>query len=699
MEQHQVCCARPACAVRLRGAELFPLPLCPRPRPRAHSQSGATTSAAPPCAPAAHSARQEHLQGLPCSARRCVRSAAVQGSTRPAVAATRTGDALPAAVDESTPARAQASLVDFFRQASPYIAGHRNRTFVVVIPGEVVAQEEVADGLLADVALVHSLGVRLVLVVGCSAQIDSLLAVRGLTCGKVGGVRVTDAATMQIAMEAAGKVQLSVTAALGKGPPVFALRKHGEVRHGGPAVRVACGNFVAAKRRGVVAGVDFGDTGDVRYVDADAINVRLDAGDVVVLSNLGNSAAGEVLNCVTWDVAARAALQLHADKLLCFASGSNGLVRDAKGSIVRWLQLQEAEACLTAAATVAHTAECDANALKRGANGNGGGGASLNGAAALSPLAMITGANTVSVASLTGKDKDKDKDGKAAGPHARGGKGGGNHSGGGGGAGSHGSATHAAAVAAAAMRTATEILGTMPVGGQRSGGMPGVNGTAAFPTTASSPPPPTLPPLPAELSLAASACRSGVPRCHILDATVEGALLLELYTCDGVGTMVSQDTYEGTRPAGLEDAPRIAKLLAPLEADGTLIRRDKKALVRDVAAGRFTVVERDGKVVASAALVAFPEAMAAEVAAFAVDMRYRGSGRGDALLTYLEQKARAQGAQKLFLLTTRAADWFQARGFRPAGRAAGSPELPPGRQVDPARMSLLFVKRLDTGDE
>jgi amino-acid N-acetyltransferase len=309
----------------------------------------------------------------------------VQGSTPPAVAATRTGDALTAAVDESTPARAQASLVDFFRQASPYIAGHRNRTFVVVLPGEVVAQEEVADGLLADVALVHSLGVRLVLVVGCSAQIDSLLAVRGLTCGKVDGVRVTDAATMQIAMEAAGKVQLSVTAALGKGPPVFALRKHGEVRHGGPAVRVACGNFVAAKRRGVVAGVDFGDTGDVRYVDADAINVRLDAGDVVVLSNLGNSAAGEVLNCLTWDVAARAALQLHADKLLCFASGTNGLVRDAKGSIVRWLQLQEAEACLTAAAAVAHTAECDANALKRSANGNGGG-TSLN-AAALSPLA------------------------------------------------------------------------------------------------------------------------------------------------------------------------------------------------------------------------------------------------------------------------------------------------------------------------
>ena len=179
------------------------------------------------------------------------------------------------------------------------------------------------------------------------------------------------------------------------------------------------------------------------------------------------------------------------------------------------------------------------------------------------------------------------------------------------------------------------------------------------------------------------------------DARVEGALLLELYTCDGVGTMVSQDAYEGTRAARLEDAPRISKLLAPLEADGTLVRRDKAALIRDVGAGRFTVVERDGKVVGSAALVPYPAGRAAEVAAFAIDPRYRGSGRGDALLEFVERKARAEGAQRLFLLTTRAADWFQQRGFVAAGRAAGSPQLPPGRSVDPARNSLLFVKSLE----
>jgi amino-acid N-acetyltransferase len=182
-----------------------------------------------------------------------------------------------------------------------------------------------------------------------------------------------------------------------------------------------------------------------------------------------------------------------------------------------------------------------------------------------------------------------------------------------------------------------------------------------------------------------------------LDASVEGALLLELYTCDGIGTMVSRDRYEGTRAATLADAPRIASLLAPLEAEGTLAKRSKAGLLADIGAGRFTVVERDGKVVGSAALVPFPESAAAEVAAFAVDGRYRGAGRGDALLEYVDARARAAGAQRLFLLTTRAADWFQARGFAPAGRAAGNAALPPGRAVDAARNSLLFVKSLGGG--
>jgi len=165
------------------------------------------------------------------------RSVVRRALARVGAAAHRVSVASSPSLDEASlaPAKAQATLVDFFRQASPYIAGHRGRTFVVVIPGEVVAQEDVLDGVLSDVALCHDLGVRTVLVVGCCAQIDALLRVRGLASHHVAGLRVTDPPTLQIAMEAAGKVLLSVSAALSKGPPVPALRKHGEVRVNDPA--------------------------------------------------------------------------------------------------------------------------------------------------------------------------------------------------------------------------------------------------------------------------------------------------------------------------------------------------------------------------------------------------------------------------------------------------------------------------------
>ena len=420
-------------------------------------------------------------------------------------------------------------------------------------------------------------------------QITELLALRGLPSRFSHGLRVTDSATMAVAMQAAGKVQLMVSAALSKGPPLPALRRHGEVRHGGaPALRVACGNFVAAKRRGVVRGVDYGETGDVRHVDDVALRARLEAGDVALLSNLGYSAAGELLNCATWEVAAHAAAALQADKLIIFskAGAAAHALTPFEGS--RWMPLPEAEAALAAAAASA----------------------SPDGAAELPALAPAADA---------GCDPT--------------------------------------AVVAAALAWWTAGA-------------------------------------PLELAAAVAVCRAGVQRCHVLDAAVDGALLLELYTHDGVGTMVSRDRYEGTRQATAADARAVAALLAPLESDGTLLRRDAGSLLRDLGAGRFTVVERDGRVVASAALVTFPEACAAEVAAFAVDPAYRGAGRGDALLEYIEERARAAGARRLFLLTTRAADWFQQRGFEAAGRAAGNAALPAARAVDASRNSLLFIKEL-----
>ena len=500
---------------------------------------------------------------------------------------------------------------------------------MIVLPGEVLASEESAlEGILSDVALCHELGIRTVLAVGCAAQVDAALAQRGLAAPIVGGLRVTDAATMSLVVEAAGKVQLTVAATLSKGPPVPLLRKHGEARRGSAGARCAIGTFVAAKRAGVLSGVDYCETGEVRHVDVDAVQSRLRDGDIVLLSNLGASAAGELLNCQIWQVAAHAAAQLGADKLICYARSAGDLVVDeggCGGEIHRWLPLGEAESVLAAA-------------TRRAAQGDD--------ALPRDPLPR---------SARPGKNGKNAKPGKKADADAS--------------APSH-----------------FETLGFF-------------SPATLLPHTPL--PLPHLPPTasarrwPLELACAVAACRSGVPRCHVLDPRVGGALLLELFTPDGVGTMVSVDQYEGTRPAVAEDAPRIAKLLAPLEADGTLVRRSKAALARECASGRFTVVERDGLIVASAALVPFPESGSAELAAFCVDEAYRGSGRGDALLQYVERCAVASGVDRIFLLTTRAADWFQARGFRPAGRAAGSGELPAGRAVDAGRNSLLFVKRLE----
>jgi hypothetical protein len=157
-------------------------------------------------------------------------------------------------------------FVQFFRQASPYIAGHRARTFVVVIPGEVVMQQELLQTLVSDIALLHGLGIRLVVVLGAAPQIDAALEELGSSSVFVGGYRVTDAAALEAAVQAAGRSRTAVEQFLSRGPSVPVFRRHakGETEmHFGPALNVVSGNYVAAKRRGIINGVDFGYSGEV----------------------------------------------------------------------------------------------------------------------------------------------------------------------------------------------------------------------------------------------------------------------------------------------------------------------------------------------------------------------------------------------------------------------------------------------------
>ena len=192
------------------------------------------------------------------------------------------------------------------------------------------------------------------------------------------------------------------------------------------------------------------------------------------------------------------------------------------------------------------------------------------------------------------------------------------------------------------------------------------------------------------LRTAVAACDAGVPRVHLVGREREGALLQELFTRDGVGTLVAADRYEDTRTATPDDIPGILALIAPLEEEGVLVRRGRERLESEV--DRFWVMERDGAVIATAALYPFPDDGLGELACVAVHADYRGQGRGDALLREAEERARAQGLTRLLVLTTRAEHWFRERGFEEVGREA----LPAERQAlyNLARQSKVLIKEL-----
>ncbi len=163
------------------------------------------------------------------------------------------------------------------------------------------------------------------------------------------------------------------------------------------------------------------------------------------------------------------------------------------------------------------------------------------------------------------------------------------------------------------------------------------------------------------LNNAAHACRGGVKRVHLLSRKTDGALLQELYTRDGVGTLVTAENYEGLRTATIEDIGGIMGLISPLEQQGVLVKRSREQLELDI--NNFTVIERDGMIIACAAIFSFAEAEAAELACLAVHQDYQVHGRGDDLMQHIEWQARKKHMKKLFTLTTQAMHWFIERGF------------------------------------
>ena len=434
-----------------------------------------------------------------------------------------------------------AQFVGWFRQSSPYINAHRERTFVIGFGGEVVADASFPH-LIHDLALLSSLGVRLVLVPGARPQVEERLRERGAEIRYVNGLRLTDAAALQCVKEAVGCVRLEIEALLSMGVANSPMA--------GYRIRVASGNFVTARPLGVRDGVDYEHTGEVRRVDVEGIRERLQRGDVVLVSPLGYSPTGEIFNLNAEDVAFAVARELQADKLLFLVDDAP--LQDSAGNPLRELTVQEANDYLQA---------------------------------------------------------------------------------------------HADRL--------PESMARLLAGG-------------------------------------IDVCRRGVRRVHLLDRRQDGALLLELFTRDGVGTLLMAQSFENVRPAVNDDVGGILRLIQPLEEEGVLVRRSRELLENEI--GHFTVIERDGAIIACAALYPHPGEGMGEIACVAVHPDYRRGGRADMLLQRLERQARGLGLTRVFVLTTHTAHWFQERGFVPAPLEA----LPVARRklYNYKRNSKVFVKEL-----
>jgi amino-acid N-acetyltransferase len=192
------------------------------------------------------------------------------------------------------------------------------------------------------------------------------------------------------------------------------------------------------------------------------------------------------------------------------------------------------------------------------------------------------------------------------------------------------------------------------------------------------------------LPFATRACRGGVSRVHMVSRHVDGALLLELFTHSGIGTMVTQDPVEQLRQATIEDVGGILQLIEPLEADGTLVKRSRELL--EIEIDRFIVLQHDDRIVGCAALYPFEADQTVELACLVVHPDHRNGGAGERVLQFIEAKARRTGHRRLFVLTTRTAHWFVEQGFAEVPVA----ELPPQRQqfYNYQRRSKVLVKTL-----
>lgn len=224
-------------------------------------------------------------------------------------------------------------LVEGFRHSVPYINTHRGKTFVIMLGGEAIEHENFSS-IVNDIGLLHSLGIRLVVVYGARPQIDANLAANHHEPLYHKNIRVTDAKTLELVKQAAGTLQLDITARLSMSLNNTPLQ--------GAHINVVSGNFIIAQPLGVDDGVDYCHSGRIRRIDEDAIHRQLESGAIVLMGPVAVSVTGESFNLTSEEIATQLAIKLKAEKMIGFCS-SQGVTND-DGDIVSELFPNEAQA-------------------------------------------------------------------------------------------------------------------------------------------------------------------------------------------------------------------------------------------------------------------------------------------------------------------------------------------------------------------
>ena len=198
--------------------------------------------------------------------------------------------------------------IKWFRSAAPYINAFRQKTFVIVLSGEMV-KSEIFQDLVHDIALCHHLGIKLVIVHGSRCQIEEQLQKDQITSRYHNNIRISERAAMPSIMQAINQVRTTIDARLSMGLPNTPMS--------GSDISVVSGNFVTGMPLGIIDGVDMQHSGKVRSINSTDIHQLLEK-HVVLLSNMGYSKSGEVFNLPAEELATELAIALQAEKLIFF---------------------------------------------------------------------------------------------------------------------------------------------------------------------------------------------------------------------------------------------------------------------------------------------------------------------------------------------------------------------------------------------